>query len=100
MQVYLYDVFKIYKILKTIEQNPGITTNKLISNLRYGRGSTIWHLNRLHELGYIGRLEDDNTNVPYYYKKPKIHILTPKGKEFLKDLEKIIPAIEEIMGLS
>jgi len=88
---------RIYEILKAIGQNPKITTNKLHEQLKYPKASLIWYLERLNKAGLIARLEDYDAKVPYYYKRPKQHILTPKGKEFFNALDVIIPFIDDLL---
>jgi len=87
---------RIYRILKVISENPKITTNKIIENVRGVRMTVIQYLELLEKAGFIARLEDNETPLPYYYKRPKRHILTPRGEKLLELLEQILPLIEDL----
>ncbi len=91
-------LLRLHETLKTIKENPGITTNKLHQKLDYPKVSLIEYLDILEKKGIISRTENSNAPVPYYYKKPKQHYLTPKGEKFLKALDSIIPFIEEFLS--
>ena len=86
------DLMKVYEILKAIEKEPGITTNKLYQKVGISKPRLIQILNELRGKGLVSRVNVDE-DLPYFYRKPLKHYLTPKGKAFLTKLEDLIRLI-------
>ena len=82
-------IITLYKILKSLE-NDSLTFNKLAMTTKIPRASLLEWVQYLENKGIIARVQDDNATVPYFYKKPIIHSLTPKGRKVLELIEQLI----------
>ena len=88
------DLIKVYEILKAIREEPGITTNKLYQKVGISKPRLIQILNELRGKGLVSRVNvNADEGLPYFYRKPLKHNLTPKGKAFLTKLEDLIRLI-------
>ena len=80
----------IFKVLKAIDENKGISINKLYKIVKGNRTKLYNTVNNLNLLGLVAKIEyRPNNGYPYYYKPIHKLSLTPKGKEVLNLLNRL-----------
>ena len=92
------EINRVYKILKALDTNGELTTNKLHSITKIPKSTLCDYLQMLKEAGMIERYE--KTDIPYIFRKPIASRITEKGKKLLKVMEEFIPLWREVVEQS
>ena len=92
------EINRVYKILKALDSNGELTTNKLHSITKIPKSTLCDYLQMLKEAGMIERYE--KTDIPYIFKKPIASRITERGKRLLKLMEEFIPLWREVVKQS
>jgi len=89
------EINRVYVILKALDSNGELTTNKLYSITKIPKSTLCEYLQMLKEAGMIERYE--KTDVPYIFRRPIANKITEKGKKLLRIMEEFIPLWKEVV---